>query len=147
MSDYSGKGKSSFRVISPQTGSKAEIKVVVSSPGESIVAEKKVTLKPTQPEILFYEETPFTGPKTEKILPNKIILTEKEYSLWAGIYNFSLNDVLTYTWTQNDKAINDAKNSITLAKKEAGTSKINFLVKSKNNLLQFAKKELIIEQQ
>lgn len=145
MSDYSGKGKNSFRVTSPRIGGKAEIKVIVSSLGESIKAEKKVTLTSFMPEVLFYEETPFTGPKLEGVLPSIITLSEKEYSIWAGLYNFSQNGILTYNWTQNNKEIESFGNKITFAKTEVGVSNIKLLVKSKNNFLQFGREEITIQ--
>lgn len=146
MSDYSGKGKSFFRLSLPKIGGEIEIKVIVSSLGESIKAEKKITLTSFMPEILFYEETPFTGPKLEKALPNSVTLSEKEYSVWAGLYNFSLGSSLTYNWSQNGTSINVFGNSITFAKKGVGFSNIVLSVKSENNILQFGKKELNIQQ-
>lgn len=146
MADYSGKGRSFFRVTSPKPGGKAEIKVIASSPGESLVAEKKVTLASFMPEVLFYEETPFTGPKLEKALPQVVILSEKEYSIWAGLYGFSQNGGLDYNWKQNGKNINLFGKSVTLAKKEAGLSNISLSVKSRDNMFQFGEKSLSIQQ-
>lgn len=121
-----------------------EISVEVSSPKESIAGTASLTLRPTVPEIVFYENSPLYGIIYEKALGSTYRLTGEEVTLRAEPFNMSTNDplagLLTFSWNMNGVTIPSLnnKNETTFRKTEntSGESSVGLIIQHTKKVLQ-----------
>lgn len=85
----SGLGKDSAEIMMGGLFGEETISVTVSNKAGNITAEKKITLRPENTEIIFYEENPTEGTRYNKSIRDDSIIAEKEFSLRAEPYFFS----------------------------------------------------------
>jgi hypothetical protein len=153
--DVSGFGKDSF--VTSQTSYLREgedISVDVSSPKENLAGSASITVIPTVPEIVFYENSPLYGMLYEHAFKDKINLFSQEITLRAEPFYMSvtnpLNGVLTLDWKLNGASLPSFadKNEITLRKQAntSGESDVSLIVQNQKKLLQGASANIAIFQ-
>ncbi len=147
VGEASGYGKNQF--VSTQTSYLREgedITVEVSSPRESIVASRSVTIQPVVPKIVFYEKSGLYGARYQTAVGNRFSLTNDEVTFVAEPFFFSVtgkNDpVLLSTWKLNGRELVDFSGDmeITLRRDNntAGRSEIRLVLQSTSRVLQGA---------
>lgn len=155
VGDASGFGKDSL--ITSQTSYLRDgesINVEVSSPRENLAGTAWITLKPTVPEIVFYENSPLYGLVYEKAFQNSHNLKGEELTLRAEVFNASignpLDGSLDISWIMNGLRIPEFanKNDIVLRKvsEDGGQSEISVQIQHREKLLQGGKNSLTIFQ-
>ncbi len=153
--DSSGFAKDSY--ITSQTSylrDGEEISVEVSSPRENLAGKAFLTLRPTVPEIVFYENSPLYGVMYEKALSGSFNLSEEEITLRAEPFAMSTNNplsgLLSFNWNMNGAKVTEFtnKNDITLRKTDgaSGQSNINLVIQHARKLLQGASGNITILQ-
>ncbi len=153
VADSSGYGKSTF--ISSQTSYLREgedITVEVSAPRDNIVAQRNITIKPTVPKIIFYENSPLHGVVYEKSLSGSFGLKNEEISIIAEPFFFSIpsrnSSNLETTWKLNGSTVYNSQNKtdITLRKVgDTGASNLGITIQNKAKLLQGANNNVVIQ--
>ncbi len=155
QSDASGFAKDSY--ITSQTSylrDGEDIGVEVSSPRENYAGSASITIKPSVPEVLFYENSPLYGTVYERSLRGTHTLANEEISLKAEPFGMStdnpLSGLLSFNWSLNGSAIADFanKNEIILRKTEGvtGQSNLSLTVQNAKKLLQGAQSSITILQ-
>lgn len=152
----SGYGKSSFTTSQTSYLRQGEtVSVTVSAPQDNLVAEGDITVVPSVPKTLLYEDSPLYGIIYEQALGSNTVLTNEEVSYVAEPYFFSVaqkdDPALTYAWTLNQGNLADFANKpgVTL-RKTAGTSGVASLgltIQNQAKLLQGANIGLTINYQ
>ncbi|MEN9621613.1 MAG: hypothetical protein RLZZ67_47 [Candidatus Parcubacteria bacterium] len=151
----SGFGKDSY--IASQTSylrDGEEVSVEVSSPRESLAGSAFITIKPSVPEIIFYENSPLYGVVYEKALQSTYRLIDEEFTLRAEPLSMStdnpLSGLLSLTWDMNGSTVSNFsnKNEITLRKTgtTGGRSSVSLVVQNKRKVLQGAEASIMILQ-
>lgn len=150
----SGFGKDSF--ITSQTSylrEGEEVSVEVSSPKESLAGSASMTVTPSLPEVVFYENSPLYGLVYEKSLRGSVDLTSEEITLRAEPFYVSstnpLDGSLSFDWKMNGGAISAFQNRSDLVLRKgvsAGSSNVGLVVQHRTKLLQGASKSITINQ-
>ncbi len=150
LQDQSGYGKQNilYKTDTPRT---LNIKVDVSNREGALRAMSSITLTPTEPSLIFYEDNSLYGVLYNKALINRINLTNQEINIIAAPYSFSTksgNPLLKYTWSINNLTQNDlvGKQSITLRAKEdsAGSTLVSLNLRNEDDILQGAENEVTV---
>lgn len=145
--DASGFAKDSY--ITSQTSylrDGEEISVEVSSPKENYAGSASVTIKPSVPEAVFYENSPLYGMLYEKGLAGSYTLPNEEITLVAEPFGMStdspLSGLLSFDWTLNGGTVSEfaGKNQIVLRKTEGvtGSSNLGLVIQNSRKVLQGA---------
>ena len=102
------------------------VRVDATTIDNSTAAESQITIMPTKPKILFYENNPAMGILYNKNLTTSFSLSGTEGSIIAEPFSFSPRDsgssALQYVWAINDKRITTPENKNTLVLHSDGTS-------------------------
>ncbi|MEK7178711.1 MAG: hypothetical protein AAB727_00455, partial [Patescibacteria group bacterium] len=105
LGQFSGRGKQSIVIESPNPGEAVTVAVTVTS-GAEWGAYREIALASVEPEIIFYERRPSEGIRYEHGLRGSTTLEEKEITVRAEPYFFSTEDMignnLTFNWFMND---------------------------------------------
>ncbi|HEY0907743.1 MAG TPA: hypothetical protein VGE35_00130 [Candidatus Paceibacterota bacterium] len=153
--DASGFAKDSY--ITSQTSylrDGEEISVEVSSPRENYAGSASVTIRPSVPEVLFYENSPLYGVIYERSLRGTHTLANEEMTLKAEPFGMSTDGptsgLLTFSWNLNGAMIAEFanRNQIVLRKVDgsAGQSSLGVTVQNSRKLLQGAQSSITISQ-
>lgn len=126
LTSNSGYGKNVLYQTMPHIFSDENISVGVSSLGNSIKAQRKIFVEPTETSLLFYENNPVEGILYENAIPNIFTLTKEDFSVKAEPYFFSNKDRsggrLSYEWSLGDKEIKpDTNEQVTFKQAGSGT--------------------------
>lgn len=115
LGDVSGYGKNKFSFSKTVLSSPAEIEVEVMSSDKKIKASGSITLEPTEPKILIYENNPLYGIIYERAVDGEYKLDGSEITLIATPYFFSREDTsgekIKYNWNMNGRRINDKQDA------------------------------------
>lgn len=115
LGDVSGYGKNKFSFSKAVLSSPAEIEVEVMSSDKKIKASGSITLEPTEPKILIYENNPLYGIIYERAVDGEFKLDGSEITLIATPYFFSKEDTsgekIKYNWNMNGRRINDKQDA------------------------------------
>lgn len=138
----SGYGKSVLKITGSLLGRVDRVEVLVTSPTEIGAATEIIDIPTTDPEIVFYEISPFYGPLFNKTISNNIDLSGEEIEIMAspffttGISNRST----TLSWRLNGIKSPDLDNSKTVIFRrpegESGASSIQLSVENDSKILQ-----------
>lgn len=145
----SGRGKDIFLVTMPTGLSSTNIKVRVSDSSGVLVAENKLSLSPTTPDVRFYEEHPLLGTRYERALGRAISMRSTELSLRAEPFGLYVSGApLFYSWSIDGSGVvphADAKNVLTLRQGTGtkGSSVLSMVVKNTLNSISSAGSLLI----
>ncbi len=143
--NVSGFAQNTFSIKGSLIERPTTIGVTVSAINSPLIANKSITLKSTNPEILLYENNPVLGVIYEKALQGTLLLERAQIDFEAIPYFFSAitkNDQsLTYRWFINKKLVESKtpqENYILLQNNnnEEGTAGISVTVKHNQNILQ-----------
>ncbi len=139
----SGYGKQSITIDAGDIPKHLDISIDVYNREETQTAVKKISLKPKEPSVSFYEMNPLYGIYFNKALSTKISLEDSEMTILSAPFGFSFKkNQLVYTWSINNTEQSSLSNnqSITLRKKDdtSGSSDINVEVRSNENIMQGA---------
>ena len=141
----SGFGKNSIRIGKDDTyKSNLLVTVEVTSLTNDAIAQESVIINPTQPFILFYEESPLLGLQLNKALNNGFNLEREEVQIVAEPYFFSIankrDSNLAYTWLMNGTRITETDptpGKLTLRNTATGTGKSRLTLRLQHNTLLF----------
>jgi hypothetical protein len=131
-------------------GREEEIDLLVTDPNSNLVANGFINLRPTEPEIVFYQNDPYYGQIFDNTSSNIFDLKKEEIQFWVAPYYFSKEDLnrLSYKWQLNNESVPNLSNSRTaiFKKPEAttGRSAISLSIENINRILQQANQSLII---
>ncbi len=153
--DMSGFGKDSF--VTSQTSYLREgedISVDVSSPKENLAGSASMTVTPTLPQIVFYEDSPLYGILYEHSLRNSLNLYSEEITLRAEPFYMSianpLDGSLALDWKLNGASVASFANrtDVTLRKQgnSGGQSDVGLVIQNQRKLLQGASANISIFQ-
>lgn len=119
---------------------KTTVSLEVRDQTGAIGAYKEVTITPTSPQILFYEEHPTLGTQYQQILGQKNI-TQDEITVRAEPYFFSTSGQLTHAWSVNNTSASpkiENANLLTIRRPEGSSiqSNLSLIVKNISQLFQ-----------
>ncbi len=149
LESSSGYGKAVLVISGSDLGRAEDISVLVVDRENNIVASEDLYIKPTDPEIVFYEKNPYYGDNFERALTNNYEMKSSELQIFASPFYFSSpQENLTFTWSLNGKTISSLKDSMTaLFKKpegESGRSNLRLNIGQTAKIFQQASKNLTI---
>lgn len=145
----SGYGKNVLILNSSILGRSEEVEVLITDPINGIATDGFLTLQPVDPEILFYENSPYYGHLLERAV-GSIELKSAEAQILAAPYYFSREDLgrLEYNWRLNGQSIPNLSGSRTAIFKkpegERGSSNILLDIVNNNRILQQADANLMM---
>ncbi|HVT75369.1 MAG TPA: hypothetical protein VHD69_03105 [Candidatus Paceibacterota bacterium] len=150
----SGYGKDSYTgTQSSYVRGGDDISVEASTVSRDAGATRTITISPTVPEVVFYENSPLYGMVYEKALTGSIALTGEEITLKAVPFNVSaLNPLsgLSLDWTLNGDALADFKDEDQITLRTTGTaggqSNVGVSIQNKTKLLQGGQADISIFQ-
>ncbi len=93
----SGLGKSVLTATAPVLFRDAPISVTVSNRDGSIVGEAATVIKPSEPKLVLYADSPLLGPQFSRALSGTFTLTDEEGAFRAVPYFFSAKPYLEWT--------------------------------------------------
>lgn len=125
----SGRGQTTFSFVT--TPRRNRITVEIETIDGERVARETLSVPVTEPELVFYPETPTRGMALARALPNTITLTERELAVSASPYYFlaanSRAPTLEYNWEINNEPATrlPRKNVVTLRQRESASGQAN----------------------
>lgn len=102
LESASGIGRSVLVATAPIQHRYADITVTVTSPDQSVVAEAKTSITPTDPIVRIYADDPLKGPDFDTALSGSVELASSEATFRAVPYFFSAAPTLE--WSVNNAA-------------------------------------------
>lgn len=146
----SGAGKQNFSFqAESSSGISHEIQLKVSNINENITSQKTITIPIHDPQVLFYEEHPLEGPRTNFALDSFSpfqMASGEEKTFRAEPFYFSLINnraLLDYTWTTDGKEVGKTPPfhilNLSAAAGSRGIVSVDILVNSLTNILQRVK--------
>lgn len=105
--DQSGYGKNTILINGSLLGQRENIRVVVTDPVSGLAAESYLTIEPTNPKIIFYENDPYYGHIFDQAIANPFSLETDEVQVVASPYYLSkeINGSISYVWTLNGATV------------------------------------------
>lgn len=154
IASASGYGKSFIMFTGSIPIKKATITVEAATTDQSYIADSSITIAPTLPKILFYEDNPLLGTMFNKALSSSARLQNQEITVVAIPYSMGAalrdGDGLSYAWSMNNQPVTVGGGESSLAFREqngaAGTAVISLQVSNSNTdkILQFAEGALTL---
>ncbi len=152
LSDFSGLGKTSIRIKGPELFSKMEVEVAVSNRTGSTSQNKKLTIEPIFPELIFYREDALEGTNYAKVLENPAKFGEGEVGVRVEPYFFSLSEInfLDYAWRVNGFLSKQYEKSRVVVFRnregqEKGRVSVSLEVQNQKNVGQISKASAMLE--
>ena len=146
----SGYGKNVIVLSGSILGKNESIEVLVTDPVNNLVARKFIDIVPVNPEIVFYENSPYYGHIFDSAITNSFNLKTGEVQVLAAPFYFTKNDsgLLKYEWQLNGQSVPNLFGSRTAVFKKpedkTGRSTISLRVENANRILQQADGKLTI---
>lgn len=127
VASASGLGRNSFSFEFSYMNTEEVIDLTLYGPNREFSFEKRITVRPSRPEIIFYEEHPLEGALFNNALAGELNLSGKsDVSIRAEPYFYPTKDlpVLSLKWAMNEEKISplSAPNLIGLTVPETGES-------------------------
>lgn len=139
--DQSGYGRDTLVLNGSLLGREEQVDVLVTDPTTNLVATDFIIINPIEPEIIFYENSPYYGPIFDKAIRG-LELEAEETQILAAPYNLSKEPLgkLVYDWRLNGVSVPELKNSRTAIFKKpeegSGQSAISLSIENLNRILQ-----------
>lgn len=141
---FSGWSKSFYTFTNSYLEATNQVTVKVSDISGTTTTEGRITLRPTDPKIIFYKKDPDLGIIRQKSLESEIFIEKEGAVIVAVPYFFSPKDlsasVLNFQWTIGNNRIStpSIKNEIYVkgATGESGSTTISLLVENTRTLFQ-----------
>ncbi|MGB8815883.1 MAG: hypothetical protein WCC74_01395 [Minisyncoccia bacterium] len=147
--DASGRGKNTFVFSGNGISDDTDIDVTVQDDNRKVTAEKIISISPTSPKILMYEDNPLYGIFFNKALTGVInIGSKEEMDIIAFPFYFDVKEPdssrLNMTWSVNGQSYTTAgkKNTIILKQVEtsgSGSANISINVENRDRMFQFGR--------
>lgn len=152
LGSLSGYGKNTLSMTDSILGQPMKISVVATNTDKSFTAENSIYISPTKPFILFYENSPLYGLRTEYALTDNFIMKDKEINVVGLPFYYAKIDTidgsLKYSWSLNNTKVESSYNNyITLRQNDAssGESLVSLKVENPKRILQNDSKNLNIK--
>jgi hypothetical protein len=146
--DQSGYGKNVFILNGSLLGRDENVKVLVTDPVNNLTAQGFLTIKPVDPEIVFYENDPYYGHIFDSAITNPFSLNVGEVQILAIPYYFTRDNSIKDEWRLNREIVPGLTDSMTAIFKKpqegTGQSLVSLQVTNPNRLLQSADASLIM---
>lgn len=148
--EVSGYGMSSYLFTGAFSGNTEYIGVTVSSQDGLLQGEGSLSIKPTKPLLLFYENNPLFGILYNKAITSGFTMKEKETSFTAVPYGLTRtgNNDVTFHWTINGAPtqINQNGDTITVRNDSgaSGNSLIGLSIENPKKIFQAVKENFSI---
>jgi hypothetical protein len=146
--DQSGYGKNVIVLNGSLLGKYENIKVLVTDPVNGSTAQGFLTIKPIDPEIVFYENSPYYGQLFDTTISNPFNLNTGEVQISAAPYYFTKESSVKYEWHLNGEIVQGLTDSMTAIFKKpqqgTGQSAVSLWVMNPDRLLQSADASLIM---
>lgn len=146
----SGYGKNVVTIDGSLLGKEEQIEILVTDPVNNLVAHGLLNISPVDPEIVFYENSPYYGHLFDTAVNEKLDLKSAETQIMAAPYFFSNEEdgLLTYKWRLNNTSISSLSGSRTAIFKkpegESGQSVISLEIENLDRILQQADANMTI---
>ncbi len=131
----SGLGKNVYLYRGNYSFNEDKVETTVSTGDKALSINKKTRVSIYEPKIVFYENNPLLGVRYENSLGGNFDLKEKEVTLTAIPYFFSLNNNADFLWLLDGKKLEinpDNKAQFTLRKPEQGSGRSSISLKISN---------------
>lgn len=138
----SGYGRNTLILNGSILGRNESVEVLVTDPVNNLVAQGFIDIAPIDPEIIFYENSPYYGHIFDSAIKNAFNLDAEEVQIWAAPYYFSKESSgnLKYEWRLNNATVTNLSDSRTAIFKkpegESGESSISLSIQNLNRILQ-----------
>jgi len=149
----SGYGKNSYTFSSAYLNDVETITVeATDAAGNGGTAKQTAVMVPSNPKILFYEESPLLGIRYNHALESPFVLASNEMTIVAEPYYLvpknPISPRLVYSWTINEKPIGSPKEKNVLVVRkganQTGTAKVQLSIDNFLSLMQNVKATLLI---
>lgn len=140
--DQSGYGKNVLRINGSLLGRDERIDVLVTDPNSNKVAFDYIQIPTIIPEVVFYEVSPFYGPRFNKSISDSLKLSGEEIEVFAAPFFASdINKSTTYfNWKLNGISSTELLRSKTVVFRKpegkSGSSNISLTVENGSKILQ-----------
>lgn len=140
----SGYGKNVLNLDGSLLGRSEKIEVLVTDPTNNLSAQGFVDISPTNPEIVFYENSPYYGHIFDSAINQSFVLKSGEIQILAAPYYFTkeTTDLIQSEWRLNNRVVSDLSGSRTAIFRkpdgESGTSVISLHMQNFAKILQQA---------
>lgn len=146
--DQSGYGKNVLVLNGSLLGKDENIRVLVTDPVNNLAAQGFLTIKPIDPEIVFYENSPYYGNLFDMVIANPFNLNTGEVQILAAPYYFTKESSIKYEWHLNGEIVPGLADLMTAIFKKpqegTGQSIVSLQVTNPNRLLQSADASLMM---
>jgi hypothetical protein len=145
----SGFGKNVLILNSSILGKSELVNVTVTDTTNNLAARSSINITPVDPEIIFYENSPYYGHIFDTALTGSFNLKAEEVQILATPFFFTKEINLSYTWRINNQSVPSLDNSMTAIFRKpddqtSGRSSIALQVSNPNKILQEADSNLTI---
>jgi len=146
----SGYGKNVLTLSGNFLGREERVQVLVRDPSSNMVAINSITIAPTEPQVVFYENNPYYGYIFDSAMKNTFSLENGEVQVVAAPLYFSNGGAdLDYGWRLNNSSIQELSESRTAIFRKpeegSGRSAISLNIGSPGKILQQASGGVVIE--
>lgn len=148
--NQSGYGKNVLILNGSLLGKSESVEVLVRDPVNNLVAQKFIDISPVDPEIVFYENSPYYGHIFDLAVTGTFNLKTEEVQVLATPYYFTKKDsgLLKYEWRLNGQSVPNLFGSRTAVfrkpEDKAGKSTVSLRIENQNRILQQANGGLTI---
>jgi len=148
--NQNGYGKNYIIFSGSLIGIEEKISVLVTDPISGLSTHGYINIYPTDPEIVFYENSPYYGHIFDSAIASSFNLKTGEVQILATPYYFTkeTRDLLKYEWKLNNQLIPSLSGSRTAIFKkpenQKGQSVISLQIENTNRILQQASNNLIM---
>jgi hypothetical protein len=151
----SGLGRDSVVVRAPLTSrTGTSISVTVTSFEKDISMQKSISLRTEEASVGFYEKHPLEGILYARSLGDNFVLSEKEVTLRAEPFGFSLDDIqdgeLKYSWKANRENVSSSPENVQeivlrQESEDGGAADISLSIENLGKLLQLAQNTIRVQ--
>jgi hypothetical protein len=117
-----------------------DIEVLATDPATNLTAESFITINPSDPLLVFYENSPLYGIVFERGINAGIDIKGAEVSVVAAPFFMNIGDRPVYSWRMNGKSTGDVSGlSATFRKPEgvSGSTLLSLKAENQKRILQF----------
>lgn len=110
INSASGYGQDNFYLLMPENGSAVLVESLITSPEIDIKISKTATIKPSAPQIIFYQNNPLRGINLYQASNYYLSSSKNELSIKAEPYYLASNKNYTYSWLLNNSLVSGQAN-------------------------------------
>lgn len=150
LGNISGIGQSSITFLDSVLSRAQTIKVEILSEEEDVLAKSSITVTPSAPNVLVYENSPLYGFMFHREVSGNFLLKDAEVTFTAFPMFFNTgsrsNPNLRYSW-QTNAGETETKSSVTyrVPEGERGSSSVNLSLSNTDSILQMANKKFLVK--